>query len=236
MSEHLQPSIDFFPTQQPVAKIGGNAFHVPPVEGSMHDTATGTDVEIRGALNCSEEAMASHNGGAQECTADCEAEVEPTSFLLALLGDQKGTACSFGSPHALPEGIAMRVGHVQEGALARGEVSRWVLGLLQRDLVGLIARRLSFDIVVAAVASPQALADRVTLYASAVASQRPLQNSGPSGSLFLSRKALASSTPYRFIPASYRGPEAQAEYRLMSGCKLLKAFFKCSAREVQSRQ
>ena len=28
-----------------------------------------------------------------------------------------------------------------------------------------------------------------------------MQNSGPSGSLFLSRKALASSTPCRFIPA-----------------------------------
>jgi HTH-like domain len=39
------------------------------------------------------------------------------------------------------------------------------------------------------------------VYASAVASQRPLQNSGPSGSLFLSRKALASSTPCRFILA-----------------------------------
>ena len=84
--------------------------------------------------------MASYNGGAQEGIASGEAEVEPAGFVLALLGDQKGTACSFGSPHALPEGVAMRVGHVQEGALPRGEVRRSVLGLLQRDLVRQIAR------------------------------------------------------------------------------------------------
>jgi hypothetical protein len=34
----------------------------------------------------------------------------------------------------------MRVGHVQKGALPRSEVRRRVLCLLQRDLVGLIAR------------------------------------------------------------------------------------------------
>jgi hypothetical protein len=33
------------------------------------------------------------------------------------------------------------------------------------------------------------------------ASQRPMQNSGPSGSLFLSREELSSSIPCRFIPA-----------------------------------
>jgi hypothetical protein len=88
--------------------------------------------------------MASYNGGAQEGIASGEAEVEPAGFVLALLGDQKGTACSFGSPHALPEGVAMRVGHVQEGALPRGEVRHWVLCLLQRDLVGLIAEEDAF--------------------------------------------------------------------------------------------
>jgi hypothetical protein len=48
--------------------------------------------------------------GAQECIARGEAEVEPAGFVLALLGDQQGTTCSFGSPHALPEVIAMGVG------------------------------------------------------------------------------------------------------------------------------
>jgi hypothetical protein len=57
VSDHLQPSIDFFLTEQTVAKIGGNAFHVPPVERSVHDPATRIDVEIRGALNGGEEAM-----------------------------------------------------------------------------------------------------------------------------------------------------------------------------------
>jgi hypothetical protein len=57
---------------------------------------------------------------AQEFISSCEAEVEPAGFLLALLGDQKGTAGSFGSQHALPEGIAMWVGPVQEGELPRG--------------------------------------------------------------------------------------------------------------------
>src|ERR1700685_3960996 len=84
--------------------------------------------------------MASYNGGAQEGIASGEAEVEPAGFVLALLGDQKGTACSFGSPHALPEGVSMWVGHVQEGALPRREVRRWVLCLLPRDLAGMIAR------------------------------------------------------------------------------------------------
>src|ERR1700722_9395098 len=84
--------------------------------------------------------MASYNGGAQEGIASGEAEVEPAGFVLALLGDQKGTACPFGSPHTLPEGVPMRVRHVQDGALPRSEVGRWVLCLLQRDLVGLIAR------------------------------------------------------------------------------------------------
>ena len=46
MSEHLQPSIHFFPTQQPVAKIGGNAFHVPPVKWPVHDFATGIDAVL----------------------------------------------------------------------------------------------------------------------------------------------------------------------------------------------
>src|SRR5215831_12159538 len=39
------------------------------------------------------------------------------------------------------------------------------------------------------------------VYASLDTSQRPAQNSGPSGSLLLSRKALSSSAPCRFIPA-----------------------------------
>jgi hypothetical protein len=141
--KHIQPSIDFLLTEQAVAKIGG-AFHVPPVKWPVHDFATGIDVEIRGGLNCSKETMASYNGGAQECIASCEAEVEPAGFVLALLSDQQGTACSFGSPHALPEVIAMGVGHIQKGALPRSEVRRWVLCLLQRDLVWLIARRRCF--------------------------------------------------------------------------------------------
>jgi hypothetical protein len=66
---------------------------VPPVKWPVHDPATGIAVEIRGALNCGEEAMASYNGGAQEFIASGEAEVEPAGFVLALLGDQKGTAC-----------------------------------------------------------------------------------------------------------------------------------------------
>src|SRR5215472_2742277 len=41
------------------------------------------------------------------------------------------------------------------------------------------------------------------VYASLDTSQRPAQNSGPSGSLLLSREALASSTPCRFIPAHH---------------------------------
>jgi hypothetical protein len=118
---------------------------VPPVKWPVQDFATGIDVEIRGALNCGEEAKASYNGGAQECIASCEAEVDPAGFVLALFGDQKGTAGSFGSPHTLPEGVAMRVGHVQEGALPRSEVRRWVLCLLQRDLVEPIARRRCFS-------------------------------------------------------------------------------------------
>ena len=117
---------------------------MPPVKWPVQDFATGIDVEIRGALNCGEEAKASYNGGAQECIASCEAEVDPAGFVLALLGDQQGTVCSFGSPHAPPEGIAMWVRQVQEGALPRGEVARWILCLLQRDLVGLIARGRSF--------------------------------------------------------------------------------------------
>src|SRR5215472_13061767 len=39
------------------------------------------------------------------------------------------------------------------------------------------------------------------VYASLDVSQHPAQNSGPSGSLRLSRKALSSSVPCRFIPA-----------------------------------
>src|SRR6185369_13255166 len=39
------------------------------------------------------------------------------------------------------------------------------------------------------------------VYASLDTSQRPAQNSGPSGSLLLSREALSSSAPCRFIPA-----------------------------------
>src|SRR6516225_2817711 len=39
------------------------------------------------------------------------------------------------------------------------------------------------------------------VYASLETSRNPMQNSGPSGSLLLSRKALSSSTPCRFIPA-----------------------------------
>jgi len=41
------------------------------------------------------------------------------------------------------------------------------------------------------------------VYASLDTSQHPAQNSGPSGSLLLSRKALSSSTPCRFIPAHH---------------------------------
>jgi len=36
-----------------------------------------------------------------------------------------------------------------------------------------------------------------------VSSQRTAQNSGPSGSLLLPRKALSSSVPCRFIPAHH---------------------------------
>jgi hypothetical protein len=75
VTKHVQPSIYFFLTEQAVAKIGGNAFHVPPVKWPVHKPAIGIDVEIRGALNCGEEAMASYNGGAQEFVASCEAEV-----------------------------------------------------------------------------------------------------------------------------------------------------------------
>ena len=39
------------------------------------------------------------------------------------------------------------------------------------------------------------------VYASLETSRNPMQNSGPSGSLLLSRKALSSSAPCRFIPA-----------------------------------
>src|SRR3954469_13776257 len=41
------------------------------------------------------------------------------------------------------------------------------------------------------------------VYASLGTSQHPMQNSGPSGLLLLSRKALSSSTPHRFIPAHH---------------------------------
>src|SRR5580692_9735547 len=41
------------------------------------------------------------------------------------------------------------------------------------------------------------------VYASLDTLQRPVQNSGPSGSLLLSRKALSSSIPCRFIPAHH---------------------------------
>ena len=51
--------------------------------------------------------MAPYNGGAHEFITSRKAEIEPAGFLLALLGDQQGTAGPFGSPHALPEGIAM---------------------------------------------------------------------------------------------------------------------------------
>src|SRR5215472_16217934 len=44
------------------------------------------------------------------------------------------------------------------------------------------------------------------VYASPSASQQPTQNSGPSGSLLLSRKTLSFSTSCRFIPA-LRDPE-----------------------------
>src|ERR1700733_1616893 len=150
--------------------IGGNAFHVPPVKWPVQDFATGIDVEIRGALDCGEEAMASYNGGAQEFIPSCEAEVEPAGFVLALLGDQKGTACSFGSQHAFPEGVAIRVGHVQEGALPRSEVCRWVLCLLQRDLVGPIARRRCFR---TGLSCPLGASDGVTLIDEIPEAQRP---------------------------------------------------------------
>src|SRR6266567_7625956 len=42
------------------------------------------------------------------------------------------------------------------------------------------------------------------VYASPDTSQRPVQNSGPSGSLLPPRKALSSSIPCRFIPAHHR--------------------------------
>ena len=41
------------------------------------------------------------------------------------------------------------------------------------------------------------------VYASLDTLQRPVQNSGPSGLLVLSREALSSSTPCRFIPAHH---------------------------------
>ena len=41
------------------------------------------------------------------------------------------------------------------------------------------------------------------VYASLCTSRYPTQNSGPSGSLLLSREALSSSTPCRFIPAHH---------------------------------
>src|ERR1700678_4173074 len=77
VTKHVQPSIDLFLTEQAGAKIGGDAFHVPPVECTAHNPATGIDVEIRGALNCSKETMASYDGGAQEFITGCEAEVDP---------------------------------------------------------------------------------------------------------------------------------------------------------------
>ena len=126
--------------------------------------------------------MASYNGGAQECIARGEAEVEPAGFLLALLGDQHGTACSFGSPHALPEVIAMGVGHIQEGALARGEVPRWVLGLLQRDLVGLSFRT--------GLSCPLGVSDGVTLIDEIPEAQRPTDD------VILHRQVLCGA--YRF--------------------------------------
>jgi predicted ATPase len=43
--------------------------------------------------------------------------------------------------------------------------------------------------------------DEAAVYASLATSRRSTQNSGSSGSLLLSRKALSSSTPCRFIPA-----------------------------------
>jgi hypothetical protein len=66
VTKYVPPSIDFFLTELAVAKIGANTSHVPPVEWPVHDPATGIDVEIKGALDCSEEAMASYNGSTQE--------------------------------------------------------------------------------------------------------------------------------------------------------------------------
>jgi hypothetical protein len=60
--------------------------------------------------------MASYNGGAQEFIASCEAEVEPAGFLLALLGNQQGTArklpfrMSSGPKHLLGSGKDFSLG------------------------------------------------------------------------------------------------------------------------------
>ena len=47
VTKRVQSSVYFFPTEQAVAKIGGNAFDVPPVEWPVHDPAIGIDVEIK---------------------------------------------------------------------------------------------------------------------------------------------------------------------------------------------
>ena len=74
--------------------------------------------------------MALYHGGAQEFIANCEAEVEPAGFLLAPLGDQQGTACSFGSRHA--QDRPDEIEYSQFLAFAPREVFTW-LALLTRQ-------------------------------------------------------------------------------------------------------
>jgi hypothetical protein len=73
--------------QKPVSQIGGNPFHVPPVEGNAHDLAARVDAEIRGSLNRSKKTVSPCDGGSEKLVIGGKAEVEPSGRVPSLLCD-----------------------------------------------------------------------------------------------------------------------------------------------------
>ena len=75
----------------------------------------------------------------------------------------------------------------------------------------------SVGVLIASFRSSIAQPTYTPVYASPCSSRGTTQNSGPSGSLLLPRKALSSSTSCRFIPAHCNGDRAAPHSRAIAG-------------------
>ena len=126
------------------------------------------------------------------------------------LSDSSGTSMRVVRPKPFPAGPD-RSGHPRGLPVLVSEVSRRAGGLRLRRAVresrAIVSRpcclppsqgRRRPDCAFSKLYTPPTYA---SVYASLCTSRRPAQNSRPSGSLFLSRKALSSSPSDRFIPA-----------------------------------